>query len=276
MIQQRPYNRRFTLIYFALAAIVGAAVAIFVGLSLTNSTSQGSGSVAGAPAISGWSAWRPSSSGLPAIQEIANYVSAKYRRTAGQQLVVVQGDLPYVAEQLGATGTPTVTKAPISSIAVPVLQNGQLAYAVDNRTAIEYQMCGTGPGCTIPGQASDDRGLLLQREALELALYTFQYVPVDVVVALYPPAPGEPPKYALYFTRADLEKQLSEPLADTLANEPDLLPGGMPATDVQAVRTLAQPHVFGYRYSLQLDGTAQMVLTQPGTTEATIAPTAGG
>jgi hypothetical protein len=276
MIQPRPNNRRFTLIYFALAAIVGAAVAIFIGLSLTNGTSSSSGSVAGAPAINGWSAWRPSTSGLPAIQEIANYVSAKYRRTAAQQLVVVQGDLPYVAEQLGATGTPTVTKAPISSIAVPVLQDGQLAYAVDNRTAIEYQMCGTGPGCTIPGQASDDRGLLLQREALELALYTFQYVPVDVVVALYPPAPGEPPKYALYFTRADLEKQLSEPLAATLTNEPDLLPGGMPATDVRVVRTLVQPHVFGYRYSLQLDGTAQMVLTQPGTTEATIAPPAGG
>jgi hypothetical protein len=157
-----------------------------------------------------------------------------------------------------------------------VLQNGQLAYAVDNRTAIEYQMCGTGPSCTIPGTASDDRGLLLQREALELALYTFQYVPVDVVVTLYPPAPGEPPKYALYFTRSDLEKQLSEPLADTLANRPALLPGGMPATDVQSVKALVQPRVFGYRYSLQLDGTAQIVLTQPGTTEATIAPTAGG
>ena len=90
------------------------------------------------------------------------------------------------------------------------------------------------------------------------------------------PAPGEPPKYALYFTRADFEKQLSEPLADTLANRPALLPGGMPATDVKSVRALVQPRVFGYRYSLQLDGTAQIVLTQPGTTEATIAPTAGG
>jgi hypothetical protein len=277
MVEPKPYNRRFTVIYFVLAAVVGAAVAIFVGISLTkNSSPSSSGSFAGAPAISGWSAWRPSSSGLPAIQEIANYVSAKYRRTAKDQLVVVQGNLPYVAEQLGATGTPTVTKAPISSIAVPVLQNGQLAYAVDNRTAIEYQMCGTGPGCTIPGAASNDRGLLLQREALELALYTFQYVAVDVVVTLYPPAPGEPPKYALYFTRADFEKQLSEPLADTLANKAALLPGGMPATDVRSVRALVQPRVFGYRYSLQLDGTAQIVLTQPGTTEATIAPTAGG
>ena len=50
----------------------------------------------------------------------------------------------------------------------------------------------------------------------------------------------------------------------------------MPATDVRSVRALVQPRVFGYRYSLQLDGTAQIVLTQPGTTETTIAPTAGG
>ena len=98
MIEPKPYHRRFTLVYFALAAVVGAAVAIFVGISLTNSrSSSSSGSLSGAPAISGWSAWRPSSSGLPAIQEIANYVSAKYRRTAKGQLVVVQGNLPYVA-----------------------------------------------------------------------------------------------------------------------------------------------------------------------------------
>jgi len=58
MIEQKPYNRRFTVIYFVLAAVVGAAVAIFVGLSVTNTSSSSSlGNVSGAPAISGWSAW---------------------------------------------------------------------------------------------------------------------------------------------------------------------------------------------------------------------------
>ena len=65
-------------------------------------------------------------------------------------------------------------------------------------------------------------------------------------------------------------------LGATLTQTRSLLPGGMPAADVQSVKSLVQPRVFGYRYSLQLDGTAQMVLTQPGTTETTIAPTAGG
>ena len=276
MTETRPFNRRFTLIYFVLAAIVGAAVAVFVGISLGGTGSSSSTVLPNGQTFSGWSAWQPSNTGVPAIQEIANYVSQKYRRTEAAQLVVVQGDLPYVAEQLGASGSPTVTKAPISSFAVPVLQDGKLGYAVDNRTAVEYQMCGTGPACSIPGQASDARGLLLQREALELALYTFQYLPVDVVVALYPPAPGELPKYALYFQRSDFSKQLSEPLADTLADEQSLLPGKMPPADVQSVKALVQPRVFGYRYSLQLDGTAQMVLTQPGTIETTLAPTSGG
>jgi hypothetical protein len=274
--ESRPYHRRFTVIYFVLAAVVGAAVAVFFGVLVDNSKTSSDTSSPSGQVISGWSAWQPSNSGVPAIQEIANYVSQKYRRSAADQLVVVQGDLPYVAEQLGASGTPTVTKAPISSFAVPIMQDGRLAYAVDNRTAVEYQMCGTGPACSIPGQASDARGLLLQREALELALYTFQYLPVDVVVTLYPPAPGELPKYALYFQRADFTKQLSEPLADTLSDEQSLLPGAMPPADARSVKTLVQPRVFGYRYSLQLDGTAQMVLTQPGTTETTLAPTSGG
>ena len=261
-----------------LAAVVGAAVAIFVGhLADDSGSSSSSGSFSGAPAISGWSAWQPSSSGLPAIQEIANYVSAKYRRTAKDQLVVVQGNLPYVAEQLGATGTPTVTKAPISSIAVPVLQNGQLAYAVDNRTAIEYQMCGTGPGCTIPGAASNDRGLLLQREALELALYTFQYLPVDVVVDAVPAGARRAAEVrpVLHRGRTSRSSCPSRWRTRWRTGRP-CCPAAMPATDVQSVRALVQPRVFGYRYSLQLDGTAQIVLTQPGTTETTIAPTAGG
>lgn len=276
MNEARPYHRRFTLIYFVLAAVAGAAVAVFAGIALDGGRTSQSVLPGGAATISGWSSWAPSNSGVPAIQEIANHVSSTYRRTAADQLVVVNGDLPYVAEQLGASGTPTLSKAPISSFAVPVMQDGQPAYAVDNRTAVEYQMCGTGPSCSIPGQASDARGLLLQREALELALYSFQYLPVDVVVALYPPAPGELPKYALYFQRADFSKQLSEPLAATLSNARSLLPGSMPRADVRSVKALVQPRVFGYRYSLQLDGTAQMVLTQAGITETTLAPTAGG
>ena len=275
MNEVRPYHRRFTVIYFVLAAVVGAAVAVFAGIALTVAgrarTSSG-----GAATICGWSAWQPSNSGVPAIQEIANYVSSKYRRTANDQLVVVQGDLPYVAEQLGRQRPADRDQGADQLVRGAGAAGRPLAYAVDNRTAVEYQMCGTGPGCTIPGAASNDRGLLLQREALELALYTFQYVPVDVVVALYPPAPGEPPKYAPLLHTGGLREAAVRAAGGHAANKAALLPGGMPATEVQSVKALVQPRVFGYRYSLQLDGTAQIVLTQPGTTETTIAPTAGG
>jgi hypothetical protein len=53
-------------------------------------------------------------------------------------------------------------------------------------------MCGDGSDCSIKqGKPSLERGLLLYREALELALYTFHYVGgVEQVIVTIPPPPG--------------------------------------------------------------------------------------
>ena len=58
-----------------------------------------------------------------------------------------------------------------------------------------YRLCGLGAQCAInKGKPSNERGLLLQREALELALYSFRYLDgVKNVVALMPPSPGKKP-----------------------------------------------------------------------------------
>ena len=48
-------------------------------------------------------------------------------------------------------------------------------------------MCGLGGACAIKGKASTTRFMLVRREALELALYTFKYDgDVDSVVVLPP------------------------------------------------------------------------------------------
>jgi hypothetical protein len=269
------YARRFTFVYFALAAVAGAAIAAFLLLGFSSgadSTATGSG------AGGSWSSWQPSSQGLPAVSDIANYVASRYRLASGDQAVLIRGDLPAVAEQVGSSTAPTITRAPILSFAVPVLQNGQIAYLTDTRVAIEYQMCGTGPSCSIPtseGPPTVARGLLLRRAALELALYTFRYVQgVDVVVVLYPPPPGDRPRYLFYFDRGLLSDELSMPLSETLGPRVPL-PGQMSAAETSVVERLTGAP-FSYRYILQPDGTAQMVLIAPDTTQASLGSTAGG
>ena len=58
-----------------------------------------------------------------------------------------------------------------------------------------FSLCGLGQSCAIAtGKASVERGTLVRREILELALYTFKYVGgVNHVIAFMPPARGKQP-----------------------------------------------------------------------------------
>jgi hypothetical protein len=54
------------------------------------------------------------------------------------------------------------------------------------------------------GKPSKERMLLLRREGLELALYSFRYLKdVKQVVVLIPATPGKAQTIALYFSRDD-------------------------------------------------------------------------
>jgi hypothetical protein len=91
-----------------------------------------------------------------------------------------------------------------------------------------YTLNGLGKHGSIEGgKPSEERHLLLRREALELALYTFHYArDVDMVVTLLPPPPpkaGEdetstdlPPVQALFFRPGDLAGELGVPLSTTV------------------------------------------------------------
>ena len=81
-----------------------------------------------------------------------------------------------------------------------------------------YRLCGLGPKCAIDrGKASTSRHLLLRREALELALYSFRYLDVDQAVVFMPPKKGEDPTQALFFRRSDVGPAIDQPLRATLA-----------------------------------------------------------
>jgi hypothetical protein len=182
-----------TLIFLAVGAM--ALAAFFALTSAETSSSE-----------SAWAPFKPSSGGLDTGgREIAEHVGPEYRLPSGEQIVLV-------------TGGPLELQSLPMKIAVrqSVADGGQIKL-LDGKGVL-YRMCGLGPKCSIAkGPPTKERGLLLRREALELALYSFHYLDgVKHVVVFIPPAKGEDPSVALHFSRDDVAGQLARPLKATL------------------------------------------------------------
>ena len=165
-----PYRSRFGLVFGVLLGsrsrrwAIGAAV--YVGTTGNN----------GAP--DGWSQWKPGSDdGVGAAKQIATHVGRKYRLSDGNQIVGVQA------------GPLEVFDVPLEVALRTAPQGGNIDFIDGN--GLMYTLNGLGPkGSVRGGKPTEARHLLLRREALELALYTFRYVKdVDLVVALLPPKP---------------------------------------------------------------------------------------
>jgi hypothetical protein len=123
-----------------------------------------------------------------------------------------------------------------------------------------YSLCGLGTSCAIAtGTPSVERGTLVRREILELALYTFKYVPsIKHVIAFMPPQPGQQPKYAVYLRNSDLQNELKVPLSETLAKKVPL-PKAIPTTEVRTIDETTEPRVFSFSLSQTQTGDAVFV-----------------
>jgi hypothetical protein len=249
--------------------ITGALVGVAIGALAATAVLVMSGRPAPGPA---WSAWHPSKdSTTDGADEIAKHVGGRYRLPTGDQLVLVTGgplrvaglDIPVrIALDQGAAGsgastTTTTTRSSTSSSA-----NSSLS-EVKGRTVM-YQLCGLGPRCAInKGKPSTERFLLLRREALELALYSFQYLGgVTNVVALLPPAPGKKPENALFFRRGEYESALGRPLAATLPSPPPAL-NSLPASpEAGLIQRLTKGNLFRYSFQQGQDLSAFLVLAK--------------
>jgi hypothetical protein len=246
------YRNHFAAFFVVLAVIAGAGVGsliVFVGR----------GSPDPAPA---WSAWEPTGTTDQRVAQIADHVSRGYRLPSGNALVAVTYQGPPVGTLDG------VTPGPVRAIAVRPDTTAGRADASDITTidagnTVQYELCGLGKNCSIAeGKASDARGQLLRREALELALYSFQYAGgIESTLVLLPRRADGNEATAIFLTRDDVRQELGAPLEQSLTAP--LTPGvGEITADEQAVinRTVG-PRLYEYGWLQAQDGTLVMVLT---------------
>lgn len=248
-------RRRFGIAYLALAGIVGAAIGLVVVFATGNDSSRKTADT--------WSAWRPASTGTLGVREIARHISGRYHLESGalftsviagpMQIESSQGPVP-VSALLIRSGSAGVREERIN-IAFP-------------EAGVFYQLVGAGANRSIPGTATLVRGQLARREALELALYTFHYLPqADYVLAFLPPPAGIPqtsPLFnrAVFLPRTALESQLRIPLAESLPPaETTLTPSKLTTREGNEIETLTAGRVFHYDFQQAADQSVLVVLS---------------
>ena len=243
---QPAYRFRFGLAYVFLAVVLGPAL----GLAYLWAGRDAS------PAGPAWSTWEPTAKESGArIQEIVRHVARRYRLDAERQLLAVIPGLPSI--QNGDT------RIAIRGVAVraPVAPSREDFSFVETDNGLMYILCGGGTSCAMGGPASNQRGQLVRREALELALYTFKYVDgVDSILAFWPPRAGTQATHALFFRESDFKEQLEQPLHETLAPATALQPSTMSALEGTLVDRLTLPHFFRAQPVQAQDGSAILVL----------------
>jgi hypothetical protein len=274
-----PHSSRFRiataiLVGLAVGALVVAAAVAVDGRSTTNAGPK-------------WSQWAPSDSGTQGATEIADYLAPFYRISSTDQLALVtvvnlESQAATAAAQAAAANGTTAPPSNALQIAVrPSLTSSAVSLLTGNTVA--YNLCGFGgKDCSIGvGQASSNRLLLLRREALELALYTFKYIGgTQNVVAILPPghtqvtstlskslptsnnsSSSQPIDIAVLFERQELQPLLSQPLSATLPEEVPPTVSEMPsAPEAGLVEQVTARGLFSEQLQQAQDGTRLIVL----------------
>jgi hypothetical protein len=277
-----PHTHRFRIATGALAGLAVAALLIALGLAAAG---RGGG---GPRASVAWSQWRPPEAGALGARDIADHIAPQYRISGVDQLAVVTVvNLESAAAQSAAAAAAAngTTASPGSGLQVAIKEtaaSGQVALLPGN--TIAYNLCGIGgKNCAIGvGTPSTNRLLLLRREALELALYTFRYISgVNNVVAILPPghttqtsqlsrslptktatSTGKRLDVAVLFGRQELSPELAQPLSFTLPEEFPPTVAQMPrAKEAGLVDVITGRGLFSEQLQQAQDGSDLLVLS---------------
>lgn len=277
-----PHSAKFRTVTAVLVGVAVAALAIAVAAFSHGRSHTGSSFK--------WSQWSPSDSGNQGARDIADYLAPFYRISSVNQLDVVtvvnleSSAASQAAQEAAASGTTTPTQSGELQVAVRASATSSNVSLLNGNT-IAYDLCGIGgKACDIgTGQASANRTLLLRREALELALYTFKYVSgTENVVAVLPPGRTQvvttstlsktPPTsdassssqaidLAVLFSRQELQPLLNEPLAASLPEEvPPTVAQMASAPEAGLVEQVTARGLFSESLQQAQDGSSLIVL----------------
>lgn len=244
-----PFRARFG---FVLGALIGVALAaLAVGVLMATDEPDP------APLPDTWSAWQPSGADtLGKADEIAGFVAPRYRHK-GNLLVGVD-----------ASGL-EIEGIPLDGVALETDSNVEFIEG----DAVMYTLNGLGDmGSIAFGTPSAKRSVLVRREALELALYSFHYIDdLDMVVALLPPSSEEvakarkadtqPTLTAMLLRPEELRDRLAIPLTATI---PPRTPKVKELTEdnpeTKIVSSLTTPNVFSVTFQQAQDAKTYLVL----------------
>jgi len=276
-----PHAGRFRLITALLVALGIGALVIAGAIAAGGRTS--------APPAPKWSEWQPTDHGTLGARDIADFVAPFYRIDNIHQLAVVTVvNLESAAaaaqqQQAAANGAASSGVANGLQVAVrPSPTSSQVSLLGGN--TIAYNLCGEGgKDCAIGvGKPSTNRLLLLRREALELALYTFKYISgTQNVVAILPPghteqtsaltrklptstgsqAATKPVDIAVLFVRQEISPLLGHPLRFILPEQDPPTVSQMPsAPEAGLVDQLTARGLFSEQLQQAQDGSNLIVL----------------
>jgi hypothetical protein len=256
---QTAYHRRFAIIYLALAVIAGAAIGALLIVSIDPSSTPAP--VAGPS----WSRWAPEAPTTDQrAQEIASHITSKYKQGNGTPLTGALVGPPSVTSNQPEGSTKILVRAVAIQPDLPAggQFSGRDLVVVDGSNHLQFVVCGFGQNCSIAqGNPTEERFTLLRRQALELALYTFKYMPrIDSVSVFMPPPPGgETAGTAIFLQRNELGQALQHPLADTLSDEAPSI-GQIPAAELGRINQLTRQRIYQYGYTQAQDGSAVLLL----------------
>ncbi len=247
--RQSAYRLRFVVTYFLLAIVAGGAIG---GLIVVLDRPA-----AKPPAA--WSSFTPKGTLTARLFQIADTIPRRYRGGNGKQLVGATVSAPQ--QQISPDQGQSFVTLPISRI--EIYDRGNITTATASGS-VQFTLCGDGSQCELKtGRPSQARYYLLEREALELSLYTLRYVQgLDSVTVLLPPSRrlqdlatggGQLRQTAVFLQRKDVERELSRPLSYTLDPKTPRV-GKMSARDLKAVRQISIPHTYDWIVGQAQDG----------------------
>jgi hypothetical protein len=234
----RAYRGRMLVIYALLLLAVGGAIAAAVLVPTSKHTT------ARGFHIGPWSSWEPSTSGTYRTKEIAAHVSRLYRDRKGNEFVYA------VAQRPRWQGNPIIALA----VAGEIGSEDKVTVTLDSDTVM-YNLCGHAQSCLFDHSPGQPDLMYLRREALELALFTFKYIPeAKNVVVLTPLRLTNTNPVLLFWQRSDLALPLSRPLSATMSEKPPPF-GVSPPPEVEQLHNLVDANVFLGDALDQIDGT---------------------